>query len=299
MENQFLDGETAAEIDQSVAKILAGLGHPAPPLRLEEVRELLHLDRVYYSSTDQGMLQETVHRLKVAGKQVMKRPSLLLDAIKKFDLSALWLPDRKRILLDSRMPKLKQRWGEAHEVGHSIIPWHEPLMHGDQHRTLSFDCHQRIEKEANYAAGRLLFLQDHFGEEVRSGPVDFRRVQTLHKTYGNTMTATLWRTVESLAIPAMGLVSIHPQEDPEDNHSPIRYFLRSATFAKQFAAISAEQVFHTLRDFCYGRRGPIGTGEIILEDICGVGHVFLFESFHNSYDALTLGIYQRKRNMSC
>ncbi|MEN6578332.1 MAG: ImmA/IrrE family metallo-endopeptidase [Phycisphaerales bacterium] len=187
MENQFLDRDNAADIDQSVTKILSDLGNPDPPLNLSEVRELLRLDRVYYSSTDQGMLGETVHRLKVAGKQIMKRPSLLVDAIKKFDLSALWLPDRKRILIDREMPILKQRWGEAHEIGHSMIPWHEPLMHGDQQRTLSITCHQQIEKEANYAAGRLLFLQDRFADEVRSSDVDFKRIRTLHKTYGNTL----------------------------------------------------------------------------------------------------------------
>lgn len=292
MEHQFLDKETAADIDQFVAKILSELGNPDPPLNLNEVRELLRLDRVYYSSADPGMLQETVHRLKVAGKQVLKRPSLLLDAIKKFDLSALWFPDQKRILIAHEMPKVKQRWGEAHEIGHSLIPWHEPLMHGDQKRTLSLTCHQRIEKEANYAAGRLLFFQDRFADEIRSGDIDFGRIRALHKTYGNTMTATLWRTIESLDTPAVGLVSIHPQEEPESDCDPVRYFLRSIPFAQQFAGVTAEQLFYMLRTFCYGRRGPIGTGEIILNDIVGIAHVFLFESFHNSYEALTLGTYQ-------
>ena len=31
-------------------------------------------------------------------------------------------------------PKLKHRWNEAHEVGHSIIPWHKAYLHGDRAR---------------------------------------------------------------------------------------------------------------------------------------------------------------------
>ncbi len=293
MENQFLDKANAHDIDQYVAKVLSDLGDPESPLDLGEVRELLRLDRAYYSSTDQGVLHETVHRLKIAGKQIIRRPLILVDAIKKFDLRALWLPDRRRILIDSRLPRLKQRWGEAHEIGHSLIPWHEPLMHGDHRRTLSITCHQQIEKEANYAAGRLLFLQDRFADDVRSSTVDLRRIQALHARYGNTLTATLWRTVESLAVPAVGLVSIHPQAEVQEGQDAIRYFLRSLVFAEQFASVTAEQLFFSLRKFCYGTRGPIGAGEVILRDVAGVPHVFLFESFHNSYDALTLGVHQR------
>jgi hypothetical protein len=104
VENQFLDKANAQDIDQYVAKVLSDLGDPEPPLNLNEVRELLQLDRAYYSSADQGVLQETVHRLRVAGKQIIRRPSILVDAIKKFELRALWLPDRKRILIDSSLP---------------------------------------------------------------------------------------------------------------------------------------------------------------------------------------------------
>ena len=117
--NRFLSERTAADIDARVSKILRDLDDPAPPLRLEIVRELLRLDRAYYSSSNTGVLLETVHRLKVAGKQVINRPWLLWDVVKKLDLKAIWVPDRKRILIDSELSKAKQRWGEAHEIGHA------------------------------------------------------------------------------------------------------------------------------------------------------------------------------------
>ncbi len=292
MKNRFLSEETADGIDKRIQRVLSDLGNPEPPLNLAEVLDVLELDKGYYSADDQGVLQETIHRLKVAGKQIVKRPLILLDAIKKFDLSALWLPDRKRILIDSAMPKLKQRWGEAHEIGHSVIPWHEPLMHGDQERTLSMTCKQQIEAEANYAAGRLLFLQDRFVDEVRSDDFCFRNIQRLHKVYGNTMTSTLWRTVESLAVPAFGMVSIHPKEKPQEGQERIRRFLRSRAFGEKFSSVTAGQLFNAIGHFCYGKRGPIGKGEILLEDENGVEHAFFVESSNNSYDTLTFGVYQ-------
>jgi hypothetical protein len=267
------------------------LEYPEPPLDLNAVRELLRLDRAYYSSTDHGVLREVVHRMKVAGKQIMKRPAILVDVIKKMELRALWLPDGRRILIDSDMPSLKQRWGEAHEIGHSIVPWHEWLSHGDHKRTLSYTCGLKIEAEANYAAGRLLFLQDRFVDEVRSSDVCFENIRKLGKVYGNTITSTLWRTIESLEVPAFGLVSIHPQEKPQDDTSPVRHYLRSVSFAESFSSVSHMQLFHILADFCFGKCGLIGTEEVLIKDDNNVEHVFVVECFHNYYDALTLGIH--------
>jgi len=293
VENRFLDPGTTKSIDQFVERVLSDLGDPEPPLDLVTVLDLLRLDKNYYSSTDPSLLKRTVHRLKIAGKQVVKRPLILADAIRKFELRALWLPDHKRILIDSEMPKLKQRWGEAHEIGHSLIPWHEPLVHGDRQRTLSISCKNQIEAEANYTAGRLLFLQDRFVDEVRSSNMNFKRIQGLHKTYGNTMTSTLWRTVECLAVPAFGMVSMHPHEVPQDGEKGVRHFPRSASFQKSFAGITAEELFLTLGEFCYGRRGPIGTGSVVLGDHSKRRHVFFVECFHNGYDTLTLGIHEK------
>ena len=291
MQNTFLTDKTAADIDSRVAKILRDLDDPVPPLRLEIVRELLQLDRAYYSSNNTGVISETVHRLKVAGKQVIQRPWLLWDVVKRLELKALWVPDRKRILIDSELPKAKQRWGEAHEIGHSILPWHELMLHGDQKQTLSLACEQQIESEANYAAGRLLFLHEAFREHLESSPLSVDHVKSLASTFGNTITSTLWRAVESSDQTIFGLVSQHPRAatSPE----PIRYFVRSRAFERQFGNVSAQHIFHSLGSFCFRKCGPIGADEVIYRDSDGSSHVFFVECFHNTYEALTLGVHRR------
>jgi hypothetical protein len=289
LKNIYLDSKTSNDIDKRITKILNDLDNPEPPLRLEIVRELLRLDFAFYSSSNTGAINETIHRLKVAGKQVIDRPGLLIEAIQKWDLKALWIPDRKRILIDSELPSAKQRWGEAHEIGHSILPWHEAVMHGDRKRTLSLACEQQVESEANYAAGRLLFLQDVFKDHLNDSKLDFEHIKRMGKLFGNTITSTLWRAVEASDRHVFGMVSQHPNHPITE--APLRYFVRSRKFAEMFPDITARDVFNAIKKICYGSRGPIGKGDVLLFDERRGQHVFFAEVFYNSHEALTLGVY--------
>lgn len=238
----FLSERTANDIDSRVAKVLRDVGVIEPPLSLDDVRHLLELDLNWYSSANEGILQETIHRMTIAGKQILARPCILLDAVRKFSLKALWQPDRKRILLDRNEPKLKHRWNEAHEIGHSLLDWHEPYSHGDHKQTLSYSCHQQVEAEANYAAGRLLFLRERFTEELFSSPITFDAVKSLSKSFGNTITSGLWRTIESVDSPCFAMVSKHPRDQQQDGVESVRHFIRSRQFGRQFRNTDANHV---------------------------------------------------------
>lgn len=295
MENLFLSTETASRIDGGVAKVLRDLGNPEPPLRLEVVRDLLKLDRQYYSTSDEGVLQEVAHRLRVAGKQVLMRPTLLWDAVRKFKLNALYIPDRKRILINSDLPDIKKRWGEAHEIGHSLIPWHEMLMLGDDKQSLSPGCHAQLEAEANYAAARLLFMQNTFSEMLQDLPKTINTAKSLAKLFKNSITCSLWRMVEHLDFPAVGIVSGHPNRPTESFQpsEPCRYFIRSRRFAEQFSKITSLDLFPCLQEYCSrASRGPLGDDRLILSDNSGEKHIFGFETFFNGYEALTFGAYE-------
>jgi Zn-dependent peptidase ImmA (M78 family) len=300
LSNSFLKDKTAADIDGRVEKILKDLGNPEPPLNLTEVRELLKLDRQYYSSSKDGVVREVIHKLTLSGKQLLLRPTLIFDAIKKFDLKALYLPDRKRILLDSAMPDIKQRWGEAHETGHSMLPWHESLMMGDDKQTLTIACHDKLEAEANFAAARLLFLRDQFSKMLADTKPSIGAMRSLSRTFGNSMTTTLWRMVEALGIPAVGVVSQHPKRPKADfdARNPCKYFIRSQSFEQRFAKVTELELFAKINGYCgYKSAGPLGSAEVIIRDDNGVEHVFEFETFHNSHESLTLGLYAATRSI--
>ena len=296
--NRIIPPKTASDIDRRVERVLRGLDYPKPPLCLEDVRELLQLDRDFFTSDNPSVTKEVISRLRVAGIQVFRRPTLLVEAIKKCSLKALYLPDRKQILLDETLPKLKHRWNEAHEIGHSIIPWHHDIMLGDNLLSLDQDCKEQVEAEANYAAGRLLFLRDHFSSEARSMEPSIATIQQLTKIFGNTFSTTLYRFIETynVNLPIVGMITGHPHPsrrlvdfDPLD---PCRHFIRSPAFIHRFGKISERRLFAEVVGYCGSQGGgPLGEDEVVLKDDSGDHHQFFFETFFNRYDALTLGRY--------
>jgi Zn-dependent peptidase ImmA (M78 family) len=298
VKNIHLKARTVADIDGQIAKILRGLGDPEPPADLRLVRELLKLDRGYYSTTDDSLLRETISRMKVAGLQVLKRPTILKDAVTSLSLKALYLPDQKRILLDEDLPPLKHRWNEAHEIGHDIIPWHAGMMFGDTEKTLTPACHEIMEAEANYAAGQLLFLGGRFIEEARSIEASLSEVLAMAKRFGNTMTSTLWRFTEQVHHdrPMVALVTGHPHPakrkanfDPSD---PCRYCVQSPAFLQRFGTISEVELFNVIARYSGAQRGgSLGEGEVALTDMNGERHLFRFETFFNGHEALSLGVW--------
>lgn len=298
--NSALSAKTAKDIDERVERVLRGLGLPEPPLRLEDVRDLLKLDRGFYTADDPGVLREAISRIRVAGTQVFKRPTLLIEAIRKASLQALYLPDRRRILLDASLPKLKHRWSEGHEIGHSLIPWHQEIMLGDNSLTLTPICQEEVEAEANFAAGRLLFLRERFMEEARSLEPSIEAIQALKAIFGNTLSTTLYRVVESFGSdrPLVGMISDHPHSTRRgkdfDPSKPCRHFIRSPAFRGHFGKISEVELFEDVSGYCGAQGGgPLGEEEVILSDDNGDTHRFQFETFFNRYDALTLGKYLR------
>lgn len=298
MKNIHLSAGTLADIDKRVARMLQDLGNPTPPIKLPEVRELLRLDIEYYSTNDPTLLQEFIHKLNVAGKQLLLRPTLIFDVVKEFSLKALFLPDRKRILLDSSIPDAKQRWNEGHEIVHSMLPWHNELMLGDTSLTLSPACHDQIEAEANFGNGRMLFLRDQFDGMCKDVPSSIASVRTLKEHFGNTMTSTLWRFVEQSPHQIFGVVCDSPHKPGPgfDPKSPIRHFITSPKFEQQFSGVSEQQIFSLIRSYASrSRGGPLGKAEVVLKDVNGVDHLFAMESFSNTYDVLTLGVWLKVR----
>lgn len=296
--NRILSAKTAADIDSRVERVLRGLGHPEPPLRLEDVRELLKLDRVFYTADDPNTMRETISRIRIAGIQVFERPMLIIEAIRKSSLKALYLPDRKRIFLDAALPELKHRWNEAHEICHSLLPWHQDVMLGDNTYTLLPACHEEVEAEANFGAGKLLFLRERFTEEARSIEPTIGGIRELKRIFGNTISTTLYRFVETIGveIPIVGLITGHPHESWRsgdlDAANFCRHFIRSPAFARQFGRTSESDLFAVVAGYCGAQGGgPLGEDEVVLTDDGGDRHRFHFETFFNRYDALTLGRY--------
>lgn len=288
MKNIRVDAKTCGDIDKQIERIHRDISYVDGKVSLPEVRDLLRLDLRYYSANDPDFVDEVVHRLKVGAKQVLLRPTLLIDVVKKFDLSALFVPDQKRILIDEGVHELKKRWYESHEVAHSVIPWHADYMLGDDKSTLAQSCHEQIEAEANYGAARLLFPQSRFLEASASSPLSISFIRELSKHFGNTITSTLWRCVEQSDEVVVATIGAHPKH-PHEGKLPIEYMVRSESFEGRFSEVADAEIWASLQTYCaYRKTGPLGASEIVLPDDNGEFHIFLFESFSNGYSVLTL-----------
>lgn len=296
MKNLIIDPYAVKDIQKQIDKVLRGLGNPDPPLNLNEVREILNLDRQFYSNQNTNALRESVSKLKVGAKQLIKRPSLLLDVVIKADIKALWIPDRKRILINESIPDLKKRHAEAHEIIHSITPHHRAFLFGDDSETLRSSCYEKLEAEANYGSGQLLFLRNKFVEMARDYPKDIASVKKLSKIFNNTITMTLWGLIEETHDnkPIFGIISQHPKylSADFDPQNPCQYFVVSPAFRTQFGNVGEVSVFGAIKKYVSGAKaGPLGEGEAMFLGRDGRRHKFHMETFFNHYDALTIGTY--------
>lgn len=290
------------KIDGQIARILRDLGNPPPPLRLADVRDLLKIDRIYYKSTDPSLLQELSHRFALlARKTIPDIGKHLASAIAKSKFDAFWVPASRRILMDETVPEPKHRWIESHEISHSVTDWHSGFLLGDNRFTVDPLCRATIEAEANYGAGRLLFLCDQFVSEARDMPFSFEAIKLLSKRYGNSIVSTLWRMVEGRDPnqPAFGMVSNHPLFPDEigthDGEVPWRYFIRSPAFRLQFPGVTPTEAFALISRHCTPRkRGPVFLASDVLTNVAGDQWEFSIECFSTTHAVLTLAAPIRK-----
>lgn len=290
------------DIRDRIDRILRDLGNPAPPLDLADVRQLLSLDLRYYSSSEPGLVTELTHRFKLlAQKTIPDLGKHLATALAKSRLLAFWVPDSAKIMIDTAVPKPKHRWIEAHEITHSVTDWHREFLLGDNRQTLDPACHAMIEAEANFGAGRLLFLGDRFSAEARDLYFTFDTVKALSKRYQNSILSTLWRMVEERdpSQPVFGMISVHPRYPEIGKHDgpmPWRYFIRSAAFQTQFSNVSPEKAFELITLYASRRKtGPIVDAQDVLPDVLGNRWEFQLESFSTSHALLTFGIALTQR----
>ncbi len=290
----------ADDIRQQVNRLLRDIGNPEPPIRLEDIRAQLNLDRRYYSKADPSLLDEVAHKVRMGGSQIVNVATRLFDVVKKARLVAFWMPESRRILIDKDEPEKKHRWTEAHEIGHSITPWHQTFLFGDNTQTLDPACHAVVETEANDAAGQLLFLQDKFVADARDLPLDFKSIEKLRKRYGNSLTSTLWRIVEEREPhkPVFGIVSAHPRypmigANPDGR--PTRHFIRSRGFRQRFPGITPEDAFGILqRHASWSKVGTLVDTEHPLLDVNGTLCEFRVDCLATKYYVLTYGVFVRE-----
>lgn len=294
-----IDPFAAADIEESIRRLLRDLGNPEPPLRLDDVRAIQKLDLTYYSKSDLNLLDEMAHRVTLAGHKITTSARRMLDVVTKAGLKALIVPEQRKIYIDKDVVDKKRRFIQAHEITHDLLPWHKSLLLGDNEDSLSPRCHQEMEAEANYGARHLIFLGDRFASEVRDHQPEWKALQKLSKDYGNTITTTLWQTVQCWdnTVPMFGMIGRHPYHADigvRAGAADVAYFIRSDCFMEKFGHVTDAETYSAMCSYVRrNRRGPVGDGMCLFTDANGDSCEFHLTSFCNGYDLLTMGRFIR------
>ena len=285
-----MDESTRKEIQRIATQTLRDAGLTEPPLSVERLLEHVELHSDYYNLSDPGFLDRAKHKLRIQGRK-------LVDIINKVHLKAVLLFDESRIVIDNDLPRIKQPWASCHETGHRILKWHKPFFFGDTAETLEPDYHADLEAEANYAAGRLLFLGHRFTQEARDVPPTIEALKRLAKRYRTSLTTTLHRYVEQGPDIAMAMLVSTPAwgEKPADQPYRWRHFVPSPQFAHLFPETSADALRLLVDDEAnYRRGGIVADFGLVLIDARGERHELRAWSFNNQHYLLTLVVEDRR-----
>ena len=297
-----VDAYSKADIEASVKRLLRDLGDPEPPLDLDDVRALLKLGLTYYSKADLDLLDEMAHQVTLAGQRITTSAKSMFDVVMKAGLKALIVPEQRQIYIDKEVVDKKQRFIQAHEITHDLLPWHRSLLLGDNEESLSPRCHQEMEAEANFGARCLIFLGDRFTAEVRDHDLVWNALSNLSKAYGNTLTTTLWQTVHcwDAAVPMFGMISCHPYHrdiGKRAGNDDVAYFIRSDSFVERFGHVTDAEAYAAMCSYLWRKRtGPMGEGNCNFANRNGEQCEFHLTSFSNGYDLLTMGRFVGLRN---
>lgn len=121
-------------------------------------------------------------------------------------LGAFWKEERI-VFIDEEQGTSRRQWTDAHEAVHVMCGWHTEILRLDNEDTLFKDLHDRIEGEANYGAGHLVFQGGRFHRRALTDQISIRTPIALSSSYGASRHATLHYYVEEHPFPIALLVA--------------------------------------------------------------------------------------------
>lgn len=191
----------------------------------------------------------------------------------------------------------RQRFTEAHEISHLMIPWHEAAYRLDDERQLFFDTEDELEAEANAAAAHLLFQGRRYHERAAALPVSIQAPIDLAVQHDASIHSSIRYFVEQHELPvAVLIVGRYTQFD---GTLPIWQSFESDTFLAQYGRLTdhvpssglpvddPEYVLGRLALASFETTSPAAEN-VMLQDVDGHNHKFLAESFFNTFTVFVM-----------
>jgi transcriptional regulator with XRE-family HTH domain len=121
---------------------------------------------------------------------------------------------------------------QAHEIAHSLLPWHEATFRLDDERQLFFGTRDELELEANYAAAHMIFQGRRYHERALQNEVSIATPIDLARHYRASLHASIRFYVEGHPDPVAVLVA--GRRTQHDGTLPIWTSFESESFRERF-----------------------------------------------------------------
>ena len=213
----------------------------------------------------------------------------------------LGLLDRRRnaIYVDPTANDSRKLFVTYHEVIHKVLPWQKiVILTQDDRYTLSGECEELFEAEANHGAADILFQCERFEDEARDFELSIESPIYLSTKYESSRHAALRRFVERNHRPCLLVVLKETSWESENGEKSyfVNYSIPSIPFTSEFGDPLRGKFFnpgHIIGEIL--NHG--GRGEIVLPDIKGFSRKCVVQSHFNGYRTFVL-VYPRQTRAS-
>lgn len=269
--------DSAADVTREVRRLLraAGIRNELPTPR-EEILKCVKL-----VETGEIDLAEYEATLKEKALRLFHRAAS----------KVLGLLDRRSeiIYVDPGTHASRRIFVTYHEVTHKILPWQEITITEDDKLTLSSECEELFEAEANYGAADILFQCDRFEREARDYNLSIGSALCLAANYNASHHAGLRRFAERNHRPCFLMVLKPTSRQNEDGRTSyyVVYSVPSGSFTTGFGESLDVKYVNPGSELGEIVNGGV-EGEVILADTKGFRRPCDVEVYNNNFNTFVL-----------
>lgn len=274
--------ESAVDVTAEVRRLLLAAGVkdqlPTPKAEILECRKLVEAGELDLAEYKTGLFDKTLSFFHTAVSKVRG----LLDRRSEI------------IYVDGQLHESRKLFVTYHEVVHSILPWQRIILTQDDDISLSHECEDVFEAEANYGAADILFQCDRFEREAKDYELSLTTALHLSDQYGASYHATIRRFVERNHRPCCLLVLKPTMRDHPDGRRSyfVVYSIPSGAFRAEFGEQFGNP-FISPKDHLGEIANRRADGEMVLFDMKGFPKNCVVEYFTNGYTEFVL-VYPRQ-----
>jgi Zn-dependent peptidase ImmA (M78 family) len=193
------------------------------------------------------------------------------------------------IYVDPHVHDSRKLFVTYHEVTHSVLGWQRMILTQEDEVTLSAECEDLFEAEANYGAADILFQCERFEKEARDYELSMESALLLSNRYEASCHATLRRFAERNHRPCLLMVLTPTLREHTDGKKSyyVVYSIPSIPFVEEFGDQLNLTFVNPGHDL--GKILNDGLqGEIALPDAKGFLRACRVQTFSNGYKMFAL-----------